>query len=97
MRKRVYIAGKITGLPYQAVFCKFEAASNRLQKAGYKPVSPIDICEEGWSWARCMRVCVEELTTNCDGIYLLPDWHDSPGAKIEVEMAKRNNLEFIKL
>lgn len=95
--KKIYIAGKVTDLPYFEVVEKFEAAADRLREAGYIPVNPLEHCEENWHWARCMRVCIHILTSECDGIYLLPDWEDSQGAKIEVEMAKRSNLEFINL
>ncbi len=80
-RKKVYIAGRITGDPdYRQ---KFEAAANRLTDTGHIPLNPANL-PEGLSRADYMRICTAMLET-ADEVLFLPDWQDSRGASLEMQ------------
>lgn len=83
---RVYIAGKVSGLPMGEVFTKFGRAEFWLKENGYEVVNPLNLCSSSWSWDKCMRVCLGELV-KCDAICMLEDWGDSSGAKLEYHVA----------
>jgi hypothetical protein len=40
-----------------------------------------------------MKICIRELTS-CYAIYLLPNWYQSRGAKLEARIALELGLEF---
>lgn len=86
MNGKVYIAGKVSGLPFGDVFTKFGMAEFWLKNQGYEVVNPLRLCSTSWSWSKCMRVCLAELVT-CDAICMLPDWTDSRGAHLEWAVA----------
>ena len=87
--KRVYIAGRITGVPLFKL-C-FSVAAFTLVFRGYEPVNPASIDfgpdeTKNATWEDYMRVCLPMLAT-CDYIYLLPGWEDSRGARLEKQIA----------
>ncbi len=94
--KRVYIAGKISGLDYELVKVKFTDANTLLLFLGYTPVTPIFLCKAHWNWWRCMAVCLWNLA-QCDYIFLLPDWNNSKGARIERKFARLFNIKELEL
>jgi len=93
---KVYLAGKISGLKYEDVFVKFNAAEFQLKQAGYDVVNPIRLVSQNWHWEKCMKKCIGELVT-CDAIHLLPDWAESRGAKLEYHIAQELKLKLITL
>lgn len=83
---KVYISGKIGGLPDRNI-PKFEHAEQMLRNAGYEPVNPHKLKHDhGGSWEEYMRVDIKELV-DCHAIYLLDDWRESKGAKVELALA----------
>jgi hypothetical protein len=91
---RIYIAGKVTGEDLGKVFVKFNAPEAAMIKRGHEVVNPMRITSQRWSWERCMKVCIDNLLT-CNAIYMLNDWKDSRGAKIEHELAKIYGLKIM--
>ena len=88
----VYISGKISGLPMDEVEKKFWEAENRLFSLGLTPVNPLkNGIVRNSSWVEHLSRDLEILKT-CDAIFLLPDWMDSDGAKIEKEESERLGL-----
>lgn len=83
---KVYIAGKVSGLPIGEVFTKFGQAEYWLKGQGYEVVNPLRLCSADWPWERCMRVCLTEMM-KCDVVCLLKDWGDSAGARAEYFLA----------
>lgn len=84
---RIYISGKISGLGKEEVRTKFAEAAKRLSALGYAPVSPLDNgIPEDAPWEAhmaadlCMLLC-------CGSVYMLKDWQDSLGARVEYHMA----------
>jgi hypothetical protein len=97
-QKKIYIAGKISGLPEEMYKEKFGVASLNLQLEGYLPQNPVEICSdiESDDWSDYIEYCLEVLSA-CDGIYLLNDWQESRSARIEkkvAEIIKSYNPDF---
>src|SRR5579884_3312460 len=86
-KPRVYIAGPMTGLP-DYNFPAFHAAAKVLRDEGYDVVNPAEIAMEGdcATWYDCMRRDIPELL-KCDGVFVLPGWAESKGARLEVLIA----------
>jgi hypothetical protein len=91
---KIYLAGKVTGLRFQDVFLKFNAAEYRLKREGYTVVNPLRLVSQSWEWEKCMRICLAELL-KCDAIYLLSDWEESEGAKLEYYIAQQLKLKIL--
>jgi hypothetical protein len=93
--KKIYISGKITGLPSGEVQAKFEAAKKFVSEQGYEAVSPL---ENGlpfdYPWIQHLKMDIM-LLMDCDAIYLLSDWCDSKGAMLEKNIAEALGMEMI--
>jgi len=90
---KIYIAGKITGLPYEKVVEKFNERSEIIRSRGHEPVSPIDVSpfKPSKEWHDYMIDCIGALLM-CDGIYMISNWGQSKGARIEYQIAKELGL-----
>ncbi len=89
---RVYIAGKVTGLDYQQTFDKFARIEQTIRELGHETVNPMRLVGKHIKdWQQAMKICLPEMLT-CDAIYLIHDWSDSRGARLEYLMA--NELGF---
>ena len=94
MNGRVYIAGPMTGLP-EHNYPAFHAAAAKLRAQGFEVESPAEPGQvEGWAWADYMRRGLQQMLT-CDTIALLPDWHESRGAMIELRLAESLGMRTI--
>lgn len=88
-KKKIYIAGKVTGLQQQEVVDKFAKAQNEIEEMGFEVVNPINVVKDfDTSWNKAMRICIAALT-ECDAIALLPDWSNSKGAIFEYEISRQ--------
>lgn len=92
-RLRVYVSGKMTGLPFLN-YPAFIAAGLQLTGAGFDVVNPatLDHGRHDGSWASHMRVDIKALM-DCDGVALLPGWQDSKGARTEFDLAQRLGMD----
>lgn len=87
--KKIYIAGKVTGLPQDEVVEKFAAMQKKIETLGFEVVNPIELVNDfDTTWNKAMRMCIAGLV-QCDAIVLLPDWFSSNGAKIEWDISKQ--------
>ena len=85
---KIYISGKVTGLPKGRVEKKFKDAERYLKIEGYVTVNPTVMDQnEGLDYEDYMHVGFA-MVDICDAIYMLPDWKDSKGAQRELEYAK---------
>lgn len=90
--KKIYISGKITGNKNYKQ--EFEAAEMLLKLAGYYPVNPArEHLPDGATWADYMRHDIK-LLCNCDGLYMLKDWQESKGARVEHQLAQNLGLKI---
>ena len=87
-----YISGKISGLPTDQVTAKFRQAEQQIRAFGHEPVNPIDNglgSEASWNEHLVADVA---LLLEFDAIYLLKDWGDSRGSRIEANIAEECGL-----
>lgn len=96
---KIYISGKVTGLPYDQAVDKFAKAQAMLMQRYPTAIieNPIAITghmDQSEPWEAFMRLCLMELT-KCTHIYMLPCWRNSAGAKVELKMAIDLGLEII--
>lgn len=89
----IYISGKITGLDYADVEAKFQDAQDLLSDIGFEVVNPLNngLTKEH-SWEQHM-VKDFELLLPCDAIYMMDNWQDSTGARIEYRTAFEMNKD----
>lgn len=98
--KKIYISGKMTGLSKEEIDINFEKGRKEIEGAGHIAINPVDIepynmnnlvRDEYSEYVRgdCIELC------KCDSIYMLNNWQDSNGAKIELRLAIDLNLEII--
>jgi len=92
---KIYISGKISDLPTEQVKEKFAKAEAQIRAFGHEPVNPLDNgLPSTATWAQQMTASLAMLF-ECDAIYLLPDWGDSRGARIEANIAQECGLEIL--
>ena len=93
-RRRVYIAGPMTGLP-ELNFPLFNATAARLRSEHWHVENPAEHGNiKGAAWSDYLRYDLSRVVT-CGAIYLLPGWSKSEGATLEVDVAKRLGLAII--
>jgi len=87
MKKKIYIAGKVTGLDRQLVIDKFEDVQINLERCGFLVVNPLDVVND-WdaTWEVAMKKCCKALI-DCDAVYLLPCHTQSVRAMMELQLA----------
>ena len=88
---RIYISGKMTGLPKEEYRAKFKTASARLVEQGHTAVNPAMLDEFGLTYAEYMAVDTT-LLSFCDAIYMLDNWRNSGGAHLEWDYANTLGL-----
>lgn len=88
MKKKIYIAGKVTGVPMAECTMKFGAVQKQLEAMGFEVINPLEVVGR-WdiSWEDAMKLCIIALM-GCDGMVLLPEWYKSKGATIERQLAE---------
>lgn len=88
---KIYIAGKVRGLKnYREIF---KQAEEELQKKGNITLNPAEL-PEGMNAEDYMRICIPMLEV-ADCIYMLKNWKDSEGAKVELAYAKCQGKEIL--
>ncbi|MDR3266236.1 MAG: DUF4406 domain-containing protein [Tannerella sp.] len=93
--KKIYISGKISGLPIDEVEAKFEEAEAKLKAEGYEVVCPLkNEINEDVRWETYMKMDIIMLM-GCDAIYMLSDWENSRGASLEKQIAECTGKDVI--
>nr|WP_315242156.1 DUF4406 domain-containing protein [uncultured Albidiferax sp.] len=91
---KIYIAGPMTGLPgfnYPA----FNAMADKLRQAGHEALNPAENpVPQPETWVGYMRSALAQLVT-ADAILLLPGWHLSKGARVELQVATALDLVVV--
>ena len=87
---KIYISGQITGLTLQEAQSKFDIGAEQIKTMGHEPVNPMQEVpyNETWTWEDYMIADIR-LIFGCDGIYMLDNWTESKGAKIEHDICLR--------
>ena len=92
---KIYISGRISGLPIDEVTDKFNETEAKLKAKGYEVVNPLKNgipATASWEAHVAMDVL---LLMGCDSIYLLPDWFFSKGATLEKNLAELTGKTII--
>lgn len=102
---KIYIAGRMTGLP-DLGFAAFDAAAASLRAEGYEVVNPAErdrargigpstpISQELY---RQLLAADVSVLLECGGICLLPGWEESRGARLEKHVAEVLGFTFVEL
>lgn len=86
---KIYIAGQVTGIPYESAIKIFEEGVYLVMKQGWLFVNPLDYVPMGADPCETMKICLPLLADHsCDGILLLENYIYSEGAKIELALAR---------
>ena len=91
---RIYISGKITGLPHKIAAKKFKEAENKLLAESHSPINPMHISNYDLNYGQYMQID-KILISYCDAIYMIKSWQQSPGARCELEYAIALNLKVL--
>ena len=94
--RKIYISGKISGLPIQEVIARFRAAEDKIRRFGFEPVSPLNngLPLEA-EWADQMGKDVA-LLLESDAVYMMENWQKSEGATLEYLIAKQRRMRIFK-
>jgi len=94
MKKKIYIAGKVTGEDQEQCITKFQNAKDLVEIMGYEAVNPLEVVGD-WKtpWNEAMKKCIKALA-DCDVILMLDDWNFSKGAKLELQIALALGLDI---
>lgn len=94
---RIYISGKITGMP-NGNKGKFAAANLHLKQfVNFEVKNPHNFLHNhDKSWESYMKVCLKELC-NADKVVVLDCWKQSRGAIREVLIAKWLNIPVVAI
>ena len=95
MKKKIYIAGKVTGLSRIEVSHKFGKIEKQLMDEGYEVVNPLNVADPHDDWPTAMRKCIKVLM-DCDEVYFMPCWKKSAGASVEYNLAVDLAIPFHK-
>lgn len=93
MKKTVYIAGPITGVPnyWEA----FERADEMVTSMGYTALTPSRLPHE-ISNAQAMRICLSMIDST-DAVLFLPGWDNSEGAQLEYLYCKYVRKPYVHM
>lgn len=92
---RIYISGKISGLPYKEAEQRFEDAEALLTELGFEVINPLKnglAAHEEWIKHLCKDI---ELLHSCDAIYMMDNWVTSTRADIEHYIAVRTKKDIL--
>ena len=93
---KIYISGKITGLPLETAKDNFKNAELYLISRDYQVVNPMSLPHNhNQTWLEYMKEDIKALL-ECDGIYMLVGWQESKGACIEFNLAHDLGLKIIE-
>lgn len=91
---KIYISGKITGLDIKEAESIFEAVERKLHEAGLLPINPCKILPYApqHTWKDYMLEDIKAIF-DCEAMFMLDNWRDSKGAKIEHDIAHALGLK----
>lgn len=95
---KIYISGKMRGLPEEESRELFKSAENYLIELGHDVINPWDSEDEKnekcRDWDDYILYDLQILKT-CDAIFMLSNWQDSDGAKCEHAFASGRHMKII--
>ena len=93
---RVYIAGKMTGMP-EFNYPLFNSTAKFLRDLGFVVENPAENqTPPCGSWGGWLKQALRQMLL-CDAVLLLDDWEDSRGARLERFVATEVGIPCIQL
>ena len=90
----VYIAGKVSGIEIEARVL-FKRAEIELLIQGHDVINQMELeHDHDKTWQSYMRECISAMM-KADALYLLPNWRESKGARIEVQLAHNLGIKIL--
>jgi len=96
MSKRIYLAGKVSGVSLIVATQKFGSREKELRDKGFEVVNPLSVVDWHDTWFVAMKKCIPALL-QCDEVHMLPCWKDSVGATLEHDIAVRLGMRVVYL
>ena len=93
-KKKVYIAGKVTGEDFEKTFRKFEIIQEMLEELKFEVINPMLIVPHPCKWEKAMEILKPHLL-KADYLLLMPDWEISNGSKVEKELALQHGIKVV--
>lgn len=106
--EKVYIAGKVKGLPMLETEIKFDNAAKQIDSNGDMPINPVwflknhnqtlkregmlPLSDDNPEQRKEIMKVCLNLLVQCDAILLLHDWQESEGAVFEKQVADFFNI-----
>ncbi len=98
MAKTIYLAGQVSGIPFDVAHRRFALKQEQLQAQGFHVLNPTEMAVRfNWAskqWEEIMRICIQ-LVCLADEVHLLPCWQKSRGAMLERDTALRLGIPVI--
>ena len=92
---KIYISGKISGTDLSETRKRFAAVAKATKRLGYEPVNPLENgLSEHDSWEAHMLKDIADLL-HCNAIYMLQEWKESKGARIEHYIATKVGMPIM--
>ena len=92
---KIYVSGKITGLPIEEAKQRFANSQALLESIGFEVVNPLEfgLCDEKASWESHMVKDIE-LLFGCDAIYMMDNWTGSTGCGLCAQVCPFGAIEI---
>ncbi len=98
--RHVYVAGKMTGLPVDDIFAKFNRVEGVLVSNGNAVLNPAVMWHlqdtDGFRKEQYLNICYA-MIRECDTIVVLPCYADSEGANKEISYAESRGMDIYYL
>ena len=98
---KIYIAGKVAGLPESEYTEYFSAVEEYRTNNGFQTINPVKLIETvqdaiPWELSHMEIMDIDlAVLAYCDAIYLMKNWKESRGAREEYRHAISNGLDII--
>lgn len=92
---KIYIAGRVSGIPRVDAERNFERGERALAANGLDFVNPLKLADKDATKLEAMRMLLPTML-GCDGILMLNDWTFSEGARLERMLANYAGLRVIE-
>lgn len=92
---RIYIAGKITGSCPIAAAERFAEGVRAVESCGHEALDPmvlVDQTEDGRCYEDYLLEALEIVLCKAEALYMLSNWRDSLGARIEHAIAVEKKM-----
>jgi hypothetical protein len=94
----IYISGKISDISRERELLNmtlFNIVEEKLKEQGYEVFNPASLEVDGGTWEYYLSRDLLWIVNNRPDLYLLANWQESKGARLEVAMAELLGLKIL--